>query len=175
MARTLNLTRIPWGDGAVARWHADDGVVEVYLIHYLYRADARDSAVCDSLRRWGVRVTPCAEGESPILWDGYEDMGETYHLKYEKLLQEHEELKAALESEAGTREMAQDDRDELVRENIMLRERIAELEQAQPAKPHEWESKTLRWFDHEVEGATLCKKESSPNFGCWFVKKPVTA
>ena len=101
----------------------------------------------------------------------YEDMGETYHLKYEKLLQEHEELKASLASESGTREMAQDDRDELVRENNMLRERIAELEQARPDQPHEWESKTLKWYDHEVEGARQCKKEGSRNFGYWFVKK----
>ena len=35
--------------------------------------------------------------------------------------------------------------------------------------PHEWESKTLRWFDHEVEGAKLCKK--GKNKGNWWIKK----
>ena len=42
---------------------------------------------------------------------------------------------------------------------------------AEDERPHEWESKTLRWFDHEVEGATQCRKKGSRNFGCWFIKK----
>lgn len=40
---------------------------------------------------------------------------------------------------------------------------------------HEWESKTLRWFDHEVEGARQCKKKGSKNFGMWFIPKVATA
>lgn len=65
----------------------------------------------------------------------YEDVGETYYLKYEKLLQEHEELAGA---------------------------------HADGAR-HEWESPTCYWYDHEVEGARLCKK--GKNKGNWWIKK----
>ena len=51
----------------------------------------------------------------------------------------------------------------------LMYEKLAQ--DAQDERPHEWESKTLLWFDHEVEGATRCTKKGSRNYGNWFIKK----
>ena len=141
-------------------------------------ATRRNKATCIVAKGDGFKVTALVMPKKPEAhqldtWEAAPVGDSELTKRIASLEAERDNWKAEAEAQAFNKNLAGDDCERLMRENKQLLYRIEQLEQAQPAKPHEWESKTLRWFDHEVEGATLCKKESSPNFGCWFIKKQV--
>ena len=59
---------------------------------------------------------------------------------------------------------------DLKREHNRVEKMSEELTEAHAdSARHEWESPTCYWYDHEVEGARLCKK--GKNKGNWWIKK----
>ena len=84
------------------------------------------------------------------------------------------ELEGKLADAATDYQALKDERDALVvdlaRETARVNKMGEELADAHAdGARHEWESPTCYWYDHEVEGARLCKK--GKNKGNWWIKK----